>query len=259
MELSPELTQSQTAFELKLPEGGSSLEEQGWYLDPTSQLLSGNLRFVVSPIQTGKLTLPTLLLLREDKTPFARTSPFSVQVSVIKSEKKEAPQLIDVIPLSLPTQYWVLLSLLSLGIIALSVYGFRRYRKNRKKPIEVPPIRIESEQVIALRDLERLYQKYPFTDLNMKPIAFGVSEILKHYLSKRFQVDANEATTDEMIALLKKESIGNDGVKEIGVLFQDLDWVKFTKSTFTSSNSESLYQEFKIKAQTIVQRWGGAT
>ena len=178
---------------------------------------------------------------------------------MIKSEKKEAPQLIDVIPLSLPTQYWVLLSLLSLGIIALSVYGFRRYRKNRKKPIEVPPIRIESEQVIALRDLERLYQKYPFTDLNMKPIAFGVSEILKHYLSKRFQVDANEATTDEMIALLKKESIGNDGVKEIGVLFQDLDWVKFTKSTFTSSNSESLYQEFKIKAQTIVQRWGGAT
>ena len=258
-EVNTELAQGQNNFELKVPEGGSSLEDQGIYLDPNAQYLSGNLRFVISPIQPGKLTLPMLLVLREDKTPFARTAPFTLQVNAVKEEKKEPAQLIDVVPVSLPTKYWVLLGVVILGLAGLIAYLIRRYLKSRKKHIEVPPIRIEAENIIALRGLEQLYQKYSFSDVNMKPIAFGISEILKVYFSKRFQVDAVEATTDEMIDFLRKESLGNDGLKEIISLFQDLDLVKFTKTTYTSANSENLYQEFKVKAQAIVQRWGGNT
>jgi hypothetical protein len=256
VELKPDWLTTSPSFSIKLPDGASKLEDQGWYLDSQTLIVSNSLQFIVSPIQTGKLTLPTLLLLNEDKTAIARTSAFSIQVAG-PAEKKEPSALIDPVAVSLATKYWILIGLVSALIIATSTYYFRRYLKNRKKdkPVILPNVLIDPEHVVAMKALDQLYVSYPYSQQNLKPVAFGISEILKHFFSVRFGIDANESTTDEMIALLRRESLTSDQLREVLSLFNDLDLIKFTKNEDAYHFTDANYAEFKIKAQSLIQKW----
>ena len=254
VEMPGNLAENGNKLSLKLPDGASKLEDQGWYIDPSTQYMNGIFRFIASPIQTGSLTLPTLLITKEDQTVIGRTATFQAQVT--GPEKKDTPDLLDLTTSTLPAKYWVMFSLLALLVMGLVSYGVYRFIKNRsKKPKFLPQTPEELDHVRALRKIEALYQSLPYQMDNLKPIAFGVSETLKEFFSARFKVDATEATTDEMIELLRKEAITNDNLREIQLLFQDLDLVKFTKSENYSHFDESKYLDLKIKAQAIVQKW----
>ncbi len=245
------------ALSLKTPEGSSKLEDQGWYVDPSTQFLSGVFRFIVSPIQTGNLTLPTLLVTKSDGTTIGRTTPFTIQVSGPNEKEAKPPELIEPGSVSLPTKYWILFSAIGLLLLSGAIYLLLRVLKKRKiqKPKEIPVQPIEPDHVISLRKVAELYQQYPYSIENLKPVCFGLSEILKDYFSTRFKIDASESTTDEMLALLKKESVGQESLQEIQKLFQELDLVKFTKSENYLTFDEAQYQDVKIRAQTIIQKW----
>jgi hypothetical protein len=64
-----------------------------------------------------------------------------------------------------------------------------------------------------------------------KPFYFGISETLKFYFGERFEFDARESTTSELVALLKEKNGVpglNDGViRRTQNLFESLDPVKF--------------------------------
>jgi hypothetical protein len=241
---------------LKLPEGSSKLEDQGWYLDPSTQLLGSIFRFVVSPIQTGKLTLPTLLLLRGEVEYLGRTKPYSINVAALEQKDGKPPELLEPTPTSLPTKYWIIFSTITLGLALIIFYFIRRHLiKKRNRPQVMPVLVREPDHVIALKLLNSLYSNTPYSLENLKPIAFGVSDILKEFFSSRFKIDASESTTDEMIELLRKQALPGENLREIQVLFQDLDLVKFTKKEHYTAFDESKYQEFKVKAQTLIQKW----
>ena len=246
---------------LKLSEGSSKLEEQGWYVDQSTQFMGGIFRFIVSPIQTGTLTLPTLLVLKEDQTIIGRTSPFSIQVTGPAKAEGKAPELLALSATDLPAKYWVIFSIIILLVLCAIAYAFVYFlRKRRKKPlVRVPQAPTESDHAIALRRIERLYEEFPYSRSNLKPLSFGLSEVLKTFISKRFKVDASESTTDEMIELLRKEAITGANLREIQMLFQDLDLVKFTKNENYSHIDEAAYRELKVKSQLIVQKWALAT
>jgi hypothetical protein len=254
VEMKGNLVENGDKLSLKLPDGSSKLEEQGWYVDPSTQYLNGIFRFIASPIQTGSLTLPTLLITKEDQTIVGRTATFSIQVT--GPEKKDNPELIEIASSSLPTKYWVLFSFLALIVMGLVSYGVYRFLKNRrKKPKFLPDAPVELDHLRAIRKIDSFYQDFPYRIDNLKPVAFGVSETLKEFFSSRFKIDATEATTDEMIELLRKEAIANENLREIQLLFQDLDLVKFTKSENYGHFDESKYFELKLKAQAIIHKW----
>jgi hypothetical protein len=254
VEMKGNLVENGDKLSLKLPDGSSKLEEQGWYVDPSTQYLNGIFRFIASPIQTGSLTLPTLLITKEDQTVIGRTATFSIQVT--GPEKKENPELIDITSSALPAKYWVLFSLLALIVMGLVSYGLVRFLKNRrKKPKFMPDVPVELDHLRAIRKIDSFYQNFPYAIDNLKPVAFGVSETLKEFFSSRFKIDATEATTDEMIELLRKEAITNENLREIQLLFQDLDLVKFTKSENYGHFDESKYLDLKLKAQAIILKW----
>jgi hypothetical protein len=58
-----------------------------------------------------------------------------------------------------------------------------------------------------------------------------------------------------MIELLRREAISGESLREIQVLFQDLDLVKFTKVENYSHFDSAKYQDFKVKSQLIIQKW----
>jgi hypothetical protein len=263
IEVNPEWVAASPTFHFKLPEDPSpdakSLADLGWYLDPTPQLLASNLRFVISPIQTGNLTLPSLQVLKEDETLIARTRPVSFQVQELKDQKKNPPVYVDPILISLATKYWIMIGLVSFILAALVAYLLRRFilaRRARKLVSDIPPLRREPAHITALREISDLYARTPFAPETLKPVAFGVSEILKTFLSERFKVDANESTTDEMIALLRAEAVPQESLKEINLLFQKLDLVKFTKQSLNHMIvTRDIYQAFREDAEKLIRRW----
>ena len=241
---------------LKLPEGSSKLEDQGWYIDPSSQYLNGSFHFIASPIQTGSLTLPTLLVVNDDGLTLGRTSPYSVQVTGPEKKDNAKAELLEITQSSLPGKYWVLLMAFILAIVAGGAYGVSRYLKTRrKKPTSIPQPVVEADHVIAFRKINNLYQTYSYDLENLKPLSFGISETLKEFFSRRFNIDATEATSDEMLELLRREAITGENLREIQILFQDLDLVKFTKTENYSHFDALKYQEIKVKSQLIVQKW----
>ncbi len=248
-----------SSFEITVPEGGSKIDEQGWYLDAQTNLISGNLRFIVAPIKTGPLTLPTLLILNQEKNPIGRTDTWSIEVkgvSLSPDQQKREPQYLPLAAVGLSDQVWFMLFALVLLLIAATAFGI--YKWNRKKAMTPPalptPKPIEPDHVLALRALQELYQQNPYTREHLKPVAFGISEIIKAYLSKRFLVDATESTTPEMIGLLKSQ-LTFDELKEIEALFVDLDLIKFTKMEQHDHYTEGDYKNFKLKAERIIDRW----
>ena len=241
---------------LNLPEGSSKLEDQGWYIDPSSQYLGGVFHFIVSPIQTGNLTLPTLIISKNDQSILGRTAPYTIQVSELaKKEGNQAAELLDISTAQLPLKYWVFLLALILFIMIGIYFIYRNYKRTKKKPLAIPEKKLEPDHEIALKKINALYQNYPFQLENLKPISFGISETLKEFFSKRFKIDAIEATTDEMIELLRSVTLSGENLKEIQILFQSLDLIKFTKIENYSHYDNGKYLDLKIQSQFIIQKW----
>ena len=252
-----DLIQQLNSIILKNTNEAHPLDQQGWHLDSNPQIIDGSLRFIVSPLKSGKLTLPELWIMKDDVHPAAKTTPINIEVMELKANPGETPALLDTIDISLPFKFVVLAVLVVISLLLLLYYFYKRYWSKRvrtvaQNEIQVPPT---PDHIIALRDLEMLYDQFSYSKENMKPIAFGVSQILKNFFSSRFKVDARESTTDEMLALLKSESIPELEIKKIRALYQNLDLIKFTKMSHHEQFQKSDYAEFKNQAKLLIETW----
>ncbi len=252
-----ELSQSLSSIQLKNSDEKNPLDKLGWYLDNSPQVINGNLRFIASPLKSGKLILPELYIVSQDNHLLAKTSPIEVDVASLTPNPSATPALLDTIPISLPIKF-VIITLIILGILLLIArFIYKKYfsKKTVAKAIEeirVPPT---PDHVIALRELNLLYDQHSFSKENLKPIAFGVSQILKNFFSARFKVDAKESTTDEMLVLLAQESLPEQDLKKIKQLFVNLDLIKFTKLSHHEHFQKADYLEFKEHARTLIEAW----
>ncbi|MBU6152670.1 MAG: hypothetical protein KGP28_00080 [Bdellovibrionales bacterium] len=235
----------------------SRLEEQGWYLVQGTLNQNGLMRFISSPLRTGELTLPSLLILDGEGRTIARSAPFTLKVEGPASSGEEKPQLIEVIEVSLPKKYWFYLGLALVGTVALLRFLYLRFLKNRRpqKPVSAPPAPYEPDHIRALRKIDELYIRHPSSPANLKVVSFGLSEIIKEFFSRRFEIDAMESTTDEMITLLRREALSGDQLRAIQILFQELDQYKFTKIEDYPAFSDDTHSHLKIKTALIIQKW----
>ena len=251
-----ELAQELTAVQLKNPDDKNTLDKLGWYLDPSPQIINGNLRFIVAPIKSGKLIMPELQIMNSDSRPLAKTTAVSVEVAEM-ANPTAPPGLLETITISLPLRV-VFLGIFILLTLTLAAYLiYKRYFKNKivSKPIKEIKLPPTPDHVIALRDLSALFEQHPYSRENLKPVAFGVSQILKNFFSARFKVDARESTTDEMLRLLREESLPAADIKRISSLFQNLDLVKFTEPHYYQHLHRADYLEFRDQAKSMIEDW----
>ena len=89
--------------------------------------------------------------------------------------------------------YWIGAALL----LALLVWGLIRYLKRRKKKTEsellIPP---QPAEVVAMDQLDRL-EKSGYADVRV--FYFSLSAILRTYLGSRYEINAPEMTTEELL------------------------------------------------------------
>ena len=252
-----ELSQDLNAALLKFTDDKTTLDQQGWYLDPSVQIINGNLRFIASPIKTGKLILPELIILKDETHPIAKTTAINVDVAELTQSPNNPPALLDTISISLPLRFAIVGILILLLIFGCLYYFYKKHLNQKKLEIRTSKINVPPtpDHVIALRDLNLLYEQYTFSKENLKPVSFGVSQILKNFFSARFKVDAKESTTDEMMSLLKQESVPEQDLKIIRDLFYNLDIIKFTEISHHQQYQKTDYLEFKEIAKKLIESW----
>lgn len=247
---------------LKPADANINLQEQGWFVEPKLEAINQQFVFTVVPIKSGKLTLPSLKVVDSEEHTLVTTAPWEVQSMAdgLQAPKEEL-SLLPPEKVQLSWVLWALTLFVLLLLCALLIYLWKKYR-SKLKPIAaaVPPS--EPKQPSHLASLERLnylYKLYPFQKEKLKPIAFGVSEILKDYLSTQLNIDAKESTTAEMMALLKQAGVGQSDLRIVKLLFDKLDFIKFTRYLENSNDFdlENNYSEFKTMAMQIIQRWAG--
>lgn len=130
--------------------------------------------------------------------------------------------------LSLHANWFWMWGLLLMVILAAG--GFIAWQRFKKGPLEEeakePPLSPEEEALLALN---RLFDSDLLSRGKLKEYYLGLSEILKRYFEKRFEILALESTTFEILTVLRQKEIPPSLFNKIQEVLEWADLVKFAK------------------------------
>ncbi|MFI3282255.1 MAG: hypothetical protein SNG10_01845 [Rikenellaceae bacterium] len=139
----------------------------------------------------------------------------------------------------------ILLLLIALAYVVLRILA--HYGKNVGgffKP--APPVPPHVRAIVAL---EELHNKKLWQSNKHKQYYSGLTDILRTYISGRYQIAAMEMTTDEIFEALRSVEMPKKCSMDLQALLRDADLVKFAKMSFESDQNESYF----IKSYNFVE------
>ncbi len=148
---------------------------------------------------------------------------------------------------------WTIIALI---IIALIVYLVARYAAARGKkitdlfkPTPPPPPHIE-----AINALEELHNQKLWQNEKYKEYYSSLTNILRHYIVRRFEVAAMEMTSEEIIVAMKSVDLPKKSSMDLTSILRDADLVKFAKATPEGEENEAHYlRAYYFVEETKVQ------
>jgi hypothetical protein len=120
---------------------------------------------------------------------------------------------------------WLLIATAVVGIfilVLLKFFGKKKLVEEKKIPL-LPPY---EEAINAINELER--QKYLQRGL-IREYVFNLSEIFKRYIERRFDINASEFTTEEVVAWLGVSGLDKNLKQSVEWFFRTSDPVKFAR------------------------------
>lgn len=213
------------AVEIK-PATGKSFLDEGWMV--RAKKSSDTVYLTLIPLKSGKLTFPSLKLYNDEGQVVDEVRSVSFQVSSVL-KKGEDPQDFEP-PVGLGFPIWI--AILA-GVIFLLLFGGLLYwlQKRSQKKIDQPATVFSQEtpeDQEAIEALDRLRQREFWKEGKFKEHYFGLSEIAKRYLGRRFDFDGLESTSSELLMALRSAKVSDRIQLETKELFLKLDQVKFT-------------------------------
>ena len=132
--------------------------------------------------------------------------------------------------------------LLLLGFILFLFKKLSNKTSKKRKEIILIPCEIE-----AFEALKQLESKDYITNGLVKTHYVELTEILRHYFDREFEIDTLESTTEETIVLLKEKELDRILIEQISTLLVEADLVKFAKSSPDSRISNNyMTKSFEI-------------
>jgi len=131
-------------------------------------------------------------------------------------------------------------STLALILMLLIGGGIRYYRKKKIFQDREPELRRPAHE-IACEELKIIWDTFLENNL-IKEFYLRLSEIIRHYFSRRYQINALEATTEELIWELKNQPLHWKHKSLISNFLGDCDLVKFAKYIPKMTETEKTYQ-----------------
>jgi hypothetical protein len=142
---------------------------------------------------------------------------------------------------------WLIPAIVLLAAL-LAWLGWKFYRRLRRLQEALPPPLPPWEE--ALGALDRLPWREWLAAAEFKRFYYALSEILKRYLERRFEFDAAEQTTTELLASMRAYKLPMRD--EISRFFARCDLVKYAKTVPTDEEAERAIEqlrEFVVKTR----------
>ncbi len=124
---------------------------------------------------------------------------------------------------------WIVGGIVLVAIIILLIYYFKRKKQN--KPLFANAKKHISPHIIALQELDRIKKEKIWKQEKIKQYYTELTDTLRIYISKRYNINAMEMTSEEIIENFsnKIKRPENVELKNIDNLLKLADMVKFAK------------------------------
>lgn len=210
--------------------------------------------FVFTSFANGEITLPEYLLYKQGSTKqlYSIVPPtIKINFPAIDTLNIDVKELkpIQKVPVTFMEVVRVLGLALGIAIVILLLVFLIRYLRKRSKSkqqsISVPKIVLEAEDVEALKSLEALDKANYISKNQTKQHYILLTDILWRYIFRRFDINAFEMTSKQIIDELQAKHISLENMTKIRRLFEIADLVKFAKHQPATVENISVMQEAK--------------
>jgi len=197
--------------------------------------------YTITSFDSGYYVIPPFkFMVNGDSSNIVETEPFLIQVKSIAVDTTEAIKdikgPIDV-PITLEEMYPYIIA--GIALIALLIAGFFLYKryKNKEKPILIKKT-VRPAYLFALEKLKELEKSKLWQQNKVKLYHSELTEIVRHYIEKRFGIIAMELTSDEILNSIKYAGLGEGAQLKLRQILSLADMVKFAKVQPKSSDHE---------------------
>lgn len=138
---------------------------------------------------------------------------------------------------------YLLWGLLVLALLGAAVWGLMRWLEARGRRIGdlfrgAPP---QPPHVVAIKALERLHHQKLWQNNRHKEYYSELTDILRTYISGRWEIGAREMTTDEIVAAMRTLELPDKAAMDLVTILRNGDLVKFAKDTPDAEQNENDY------------------
>ena len=146
---------------------------------------------------------------------------------------------------------WVLLALAVIGLFVGAYYGVQWYRKHFLKKEEViEPELLRPADEVALEKLDEIKAQKIWKDGKVKEYQTELTDVVREYIGRRFDVQSTEKTSDETLRAMKP-LIDKELFAKLSKMLQLADLVKFAKwHTTPDENEQALSTAYEFVKET---------
>lgn len=194
--------------------------------------------FVIPPINFG-IMLPGDSSYDIFQSDALLLNVFTVEVDTTKDIKPIIKPLDEPYTLSEFMPY-IMFGFSLIAVIAAIIYFIRRRKKNKPlfKKKEKPQLSAHEQ---AILDLETLKLKKLWQAGRLKEFHSELTDITRHYIERRFNIQAVEMVTHDIMEELKKSTVNVDVLGKIAATFELADLIKFAKSGASALENDTSY------------------
>ena len=146
---------------------------------------------------------------------------------------------------------WILLALGIIGLFIGAYYGVLWYRKHFLKEEEViEPELLRPADEVALEKLDEIKAQKIWKDGKVKEYQTELTDVVREYIGRRFDVQSTEKTSDETLRAMKP-LIDKELFAKLSKMLQLADLVKFAKwHTTPDENEQALSTAYEFVNET---------
>lgn len=232
------------------PETESSfgnISVKGWDIKKTEMQNydSISIQYVITTYVPENCTIPSLqfLLQKDSTTDTLYTESIPLKVLSVIEATDSVLDIKDLRPLQATGKaplWWLWLICSVLAVVAL-IIGAKFLSKRLRKPKKSHPPKPPYEE--AIEALGILHGKRYLQQGLVREYVFELSEIFKRYIGRRFEVNAEEFTAEELIAWLGVSGMELKVRQPVEWFFRATDLVKFAKFTPDDNTVERFGKE----------------
>ena len=146
---------------------------------------------------------------------------------------------------------WILLALAVIGLFVGAYYGVLWYGKHFLKEEEViEPELLRPADEVALEKLDEIKAQKIWKDGKVKEYQTELTDVVREYIGRRFDVQSTEKTSDETLRAMKP-LIDKELFSKLSKMLQLADLVKFAKwHTTPDENEQALSTAYEFVNET---------